>query len=259
MDREDSIKPGFVLESTNGQYKIAPLSTLRRLQSHLPSYHLTSYLPSPQRTVVLPGQLDEATIEELTSYGVPNGFLKSHLEGTEYSWRGSRPQDATAAYWWVVPQFVRCCGKCTTEVFEYTTNSRGRVVLLSVSLWVSKHRDISVLLVQQSVTNCPETQVPADPSLEDELRIKLPHVGPIISIKDYINQLAYERWVEYVHELNIETVFSDLLWRAAEAVEQNLDTARYIASEGDALYLADEHAWEGMLRRLDFRMRCFKA
>ncbi|KAM0454967.1 hypothetical protein ACHAPV_008108 [Trichoderma viride] len=131
--------------------------------------------------------------------------------------------------------------------------------MLSVSLWISKQQDISVLLVQQSVTNCPETEVPADPSLEDELQRKLPHAGPKISIQDYINQLAYERWVEYVAELSIERVFSDLLWRAAEAIEQNLDTARYIASEGGALYLADERAWEGMLRRLDFRMRCFKA
>ncbi|PON26235.1 hypothetical protein TGAM01_v204711 [Trichoderma gamsii] len=251
MDREDSVRRGFALEpSTNGQYKITSLSTLRRLQSHL---------SSPQRIVVLPGQLDEATIEMLTSHGVPHEFVKSHLEGTEYSWRGSRPQDAIAAYFWVVPQFVRCCGQCTTDVFEYTTNSRGRVVLLSVSLWVSKQQLISVLLVQRSVTNCEETEVPADPSLEDELRRKLPHAGLTISIKDYINQLAYERWVEYVAELNIETVSSDLLWRAAEAVEQNLDTARYIAAEGDALYLADERAWEGMLRRLDFRMRCFKA
>lgn len=132
--------------------------------------------------------------------------------------------------------------------------------MLSVSLWVSKQRGISILLVQHSLTNCPEeTEVPADPSLEDELREKLPRAGPNISITDYINQLVYERWVKYVVELNIDRASSDLIWRAIEAVEQNLDTARYIASEGGALYLADERVWEVLLQRLDLRMRCFKA
>lgn len=128
--------------------------------------------------------------------------------------------------------------------------------MLNVSLWVAKQRGISILLVQRSITNCQETEVRTDSSLEDELREKLPHAGLDISIKDYINQLAYERWVEYIAELSIETTFSDLIWESMGAIEQNLDTARYIASEGGALYLADEHAWEGVLRRLDRRMRC---
>lgn len=244
---KDSIRRGYVLEQTNGRYRATSLSTVGELHFQL--------LSTP-RTIVLPGQLNEATIQVLTSYGVPHQFLKAHLEGAEYSWRGSRPQDATAAYFWEMPQFVRCCGKCTTEDFAYITDSRGPVVMLNVSLWVAKQRGISILLVQRSITNCQETEVRTDSSLEDELREKLPHAGLDISITDYINQLAYERWVEHIAELSIETTFSDLIWESMGAIEQNLDTARYIASEGGALYLADEHAWEGILRRLDRRMRC---
>ncbi|KAM0515017.1 hypothetical protein ACHAPE_006339 [Trichoderma viride] len=246
-DDEDSIKRGFVLEPINGRYRATPLSTVGELQFQL--------LSTP-RTIVLPGQLDKATIQVLTYCGVSPEFLKAHLEDTPYSRRGTRPQDAIATYFWQIPQFVRCCGKCTTEDFAYTTDSRGPVVMLNVSLWVAKQRDTFVLLVQQSNTNCEETEARADSSLENELREKLPHAGPNISIQDYINQLAYERWVEYIAELSIETTFSDLIWEAMEAIEQNLDTARYIALEDKTLYLADEYAWEGILRRLDRRMRC---
>ncbi|KAL7921529.1 hypothetical protein ACQKWADRAFT_327590 [Trichoderma austrokoningii] len=248
-DDDDALERGFVLESTNGRYKATALLTLGKLQFHL---------LSPLRIIVLPGELDELTTRTLTSYGVPHEFLKAHFKGTEYSCRGSRPQDATATYFWEVPQFVRCCGKCTAEDFEYTTTSRGPVVMLSVSLWVTKERDMSVLLVQQSMTKCHEAKVRADPSIEDELREKLPLAGLHLSIQDYVNQLAYERWVEYVAELNLETTFSDLVWSAMRAIEQNLDTARYVAAEGGTLYLADIHAWEGMLQRLDRRTRCIK-
>lgn len=249
-DGQDLIKRGFVLESTNGGYRATPLSTLGEIQFQL--------LSTP-RTIVLPGQLDEIIIQVLAIFGVSQDFLKTHLEDTEYSCRGRRPQDAETTYFWAIPQFVRCCGECTTEPFSYTASSRGPVKLLGVSLWVAKQRGISVLLVQQSVTRCQETEVLADPSLEDELREKLPHAGPNISIQDYINQLAYERWVEYISELTIETTFPDLIWDAMRAIEQNLDTARCIALGGDTPYLADEEAWEGILRRLDRRMRCIKA
>lgn len=248
-DDEAALERGFVLESTNGRYRATPLSTLGRLQFQL---------LSPLRIIVLSGKLGELTSRTLTSYGVPHEFVKAHFNGTEYSCRGSRPQDATATYFWEVPQFVRCCGKCTTEAFEYTTTSRGPVVMLSVSLWVTKARDMSVLLVQQSTTDCQQTKVRADPSIEDELREKLPLAGLHLSIQDYVNQLAYERWMEYVAELNIETTALKLIWHAMRAIEQNLDTARYIASEGRDTYLADIHAWEGMLRRLDRRIRCIK-
>ncbi|KAK1242519.1 hypothetical protein MKX08_005331 [Trichoderma sp. CBMAI-0020] len=187
---EASIERGYVLKSTDGRYRVTPLSTVGELQFQL--------LSTP-RTIVLPGPLDEATIQVLTSYGVPHQFLKAHLEGTEYSWRGGRPHDATS------------------------------------------------------------TQVQPDSALEDEPREKLPRAGPNISIKDYVNQLVYERWATYIAELSIERISSDLIWYAMECVEQNLDTARYIAREGDTLYLADEHAWEDLLRRLDRRMRYSKA
>ncbi|KAL7928943.1 hypothetical protein V8C35DRAFT_332081 [Trichoderma chlorosporum] len=244
------VKRAFVLEWTNGRYKVTPLSTVGELQFQL---------LSTQRTMVLPGQLDEATIQALTSYGVPHELLKAHLEGTGYSWRGSRPEDDTAMYFWEIFQSVRCCGKCTTEDFEYITDSRGPVVLLRVTLWVAKQRDISVLLVQQSTTSCQETEVRADPSLEDELREKLPNAGLNVSVKDYINQLAYERCAEYIFELRIETTTSDLIWDAMCSIEQNLDTARRIALDGDTLYLADKHAWEDLLRRLERRMRHVRA
>jgi hypothetical protein len=251
MDTDDEISLGraFVLESTNGQYEATSLSTLEELRFQL--------LSNP-RIIVLPGLLDEPTIQMLKSYGVPHDFVKAHLEGTAYSWRGSRPQDATAPYFWVIPQFVRCCGRCTTEDFAYTTNSRGPVVMLSVSLWSARRLDPSVLLVQRSMTNCQETQVRADPPLEDELRVKLPCAGLNITIQDYINQLAYERWVEYIAEFNLATMYPGLIWEVMEAIEQNLETARYIASEGNTLYFANEHAWESLLRRLDRRMHCIK-
>lgn len=130
--------------------------------------------------------------------------------------------------------------------------------MIGASLWISKQRGISVLLIQRPFTNCQKTEVPVDPSLEDELREKLPHAGPNISIKDYINQLAYERWVEYISELDIEIISFDLIWFSMRCVEENLDTARYIASEGGALYLAGEHAWEDLLRTLSRRMRYIK-
>lgn len=213
---------------------------------------------STPRVIVLPRQLDKATAQVLTSYGVPHEFLKSYREDTGYSWRGSRPQDAIAVYFWEIPQFVRCCGKCTTEPFVYTSCSRGPVVMLGVSLCVTKRTDISILLVQRSVTRCQRTKVQADPTLEDELREKLPHAGCYIAIEDYINQLAYERWVEYLGELNIEKTFPELIWLAMEGIEQNLDTARYIAWHGKKLYLADEGAWEDILRRLERRIRCIR-
>ncbi|UKZ71700.1 uncharacterized protein TrAtP1_012649 [Trichoderma atroviride] len=201
---EDSNERGFVLKSADGRYRVTPLPTVGEL-------HLQ--LLSTSRTIVLPGQLDEATIQVLTSHGVPRQFLKAHLKDTEYSWRGSRPQDVTAAYFWAMPQFVRCCGKCTTEDFEYITDCQRPVVMLNVSLWVAKQQGIPVLLVQQSITNCQQTEVQSDPTLEDELREKLPHAGPNISIQDYINQLAYERWVEYIGELTTESTSSDLIWK----------------------------------------------
>ncbi|KAL6887021.1 hypothetical protein GGI43DRAFT_431628 [Trichoderma evansii] len=250
-DDEASIKRGFVLESIAGRYRSTPLSTVGELQFQL---------MSAPRIIVLPGQLDEAIIQVLTSFGVPHKFLRAHLlEDTEYDWRGSRPQDAVASYFWAIPQFVRCCGKCTTETFEYTTDSRGPVVILGASLWVAKQKGISILLVQQSVTRCQNTNLRADPSLEDELREKLPHAGLNISVEDYINQLAYERWVEYLTELHIESTFPALIWEAMASIEQNLDMSRYITLDGNTLYLADEHAWEDILRRLERRMHCIRA
>lgn len=105
-DDQDSIRRGFVLESIAGRYRSTPLSTVGELQFQL---------MSTPRIIVLPGQLDEAIIQVLTSYGIPREFLKAHLEDKEYSGRGSRPQDAVTAYFWQIPQFVRCCGNCTTE------------------------------------------------------------------------------------------------------------------------------------------------
>lgn len=131
--------------------------------------------------------------------------------------------------------------------------------MLGVALWVAKQRGISILLIQQSVTRCQRTKMQADSSLEDELREKLPHADFEISIEDYVNQLAYERWLEYVAELNIETTFPDLIWEAMQGIEQNLDTVRYIVSHGKKLYFADEHAWEDILRRLERRLRCIRA
>lgn len=249
-DDQDSIRRGFVLESIAGRYRSTPLSTVGELQFQL---------MSTPRIIVLPGQLDEAIIQVLTSYGIPREFLKAHLEDKEYSGRGSRPQDAVTAYFWQIPQFVRCCGNCTTEDFIYTTNSRGPVVLLGVSLWMQKQSGISVLLVQRSMTHCQETEVRAESSFEDELREMLPYAGSGISIEDYVNQLAYERWSDFVSGLNIKNTFPDMIWESMASVEQNLDSARYIVSVGNTLYLADEHAWEDILRRLERRMRCIQA
>ncbi|KAL7892523.1 hypothetical protein HDV63DRAFT_415266 [Trichoderma sp. SZMC 28014] len=252
-DDEDSVKRGFVLEPINGRYRATPLSTVGELQFHL---------LSTSRTIVLPGKLDEATAQVLTDSGVSHKFLKAYLEDATYSSRGSRPQDAIATYCWRIPQFVKCCGECTkcaTEEFEDTTNSRGPVVLLRVSLWISKQRNISVLLVQQSDTDCENMciEAPVDPSLEDELREKVPHAGLEIniSIPDYVNQLACERWAEYIAEFTIDDTSPRLLWDSLRLIEQNFDTARHIALRGGAQYLASEQPWEDLLRRLDRRMR----
>lgn len=77
-DDEDSVRRDFVLELTNGRCRVIPLSTGGELQ-----FQLTSI----SRTIVLSGRLDEATIQVLTSSGVPREFLKAYLEDTAYSWR----------------------------------------------------------------------------------------------------------------------------------------------------------------------------
>jgi hypothetical protein len=126
-------------------------------------------------------------------------------------------------------------------------------MLFDVSLWLES--SISILLVQRSDTQCWNTGVPTEPSFEEELREKLPEAGLNISIEDYVNQLAYERWVEFVAELQLEETSATLVLEAMTAVERNLDQARYMAACGKSVFVANEQAWEDILRRLERRLR----
>lgn len=248
-DDELAVRRGFVIEWPPEGCRQFRMSTAKDLDWQL---QLVNASPVP-RILVLPGHLDEATKAVFSKHHncVTKEFLDAHAwSGSCIRPKGCDQDDGVTTCHWVFPQTVPDGYRHANA--GYAT-SRGTAVLLSASLCIIR---IPILIIERSSSTSDETPEPlASLAFEDEIRYLLPQHRVGMLIEDYVNQLAYERWADFVTALRPRDMTQDMLFAAMGAMEQNLDQVRYLFARGRRLNVAGEDAWADMLLRLQRRIR----
>lgn len=243
---ELALHQGFVLERALCGWTPTPMCTLEAFQSQMASKNTIRDF----KTIVLPGEVDRSIGDMLLSdAGVDEEFLDAHQHLDPYRPRGRRSQDAPVACIWKFPQRFQYGSSCDENVYAAISAHEG-IEVLNASLWL--HGRMAMLFIERPQNILEKLN---DLPLEDELRELIPQADPAVSIEDFVSQLIYERWVDAVAQFHVSYVTGSFLWYVAEAVEQNLDQAKYLAFRKRSVEIATEEAWEGILRRLDRRVR----